>query len=239
MVASSNQFEYVGKDLEAMSFAINYHTWIINIFKPYIGSIVAEVGAGTGNISKLLLETDIINELILFEPSESMYTLLNDNLRNNKLVSIENDCFLNASNRYLNYFDTILYINVLEHIENDKHELMSVWKALKSNGCLCIFVPALTWLYSDFDKSIGHFRRYHKKQLHDLVKSIGFQISEFRYVDFIGLILWYINFVLMKKSLNKNNVSMYDKYIFPITRIIENTIRFPIGKNILMVCKKL
>ena len=63
------------------------------------------------------------------------------------------------------YFDSILYINVLEHIEDDRAELLSAYRALPVGGFLLLFVPALPQLYSKFDRSVGHFRRYYKKEL--------------------------------------------------------------------------
>src|SRR5213075_3211063 len=60
---------YPGKDLEAMSFAVKYHRWLLSEFSQFIGKHVVEVGAGTGSFSEMLLEMDP-DSLSLVEPSE-------------------------------------------------------------------------------------------------------------------------------------------------------------------------
>ena len=143
-----------------MSFAVNYHKWILSEFMPYIGNYVAEVGAGIGNFSRLLLKTDRINRLMAFEPSANMYPLLQKTLMNDKRAKAINGFF--AQGEISEYFDTVIYVNVLEHIEDDVSELVYVNNVLMRGGHLLIFVPALPWLYSNLDREIGHFRRYTK-----------------------------------------------------------------------------
>jgi phospholipid N-methyltransferase len=229
---------YIGADLEAMSFAKNYSKWIIELFNPFIGKNVAEVGAGTGNLTQLLAEKDIVSEITAFEPSSKMYNYLIQNTNNNKKISSINSTFSEMSNSHTKQFDSIFYINVLEHIEDDTAEVKIIHNALNANGYACIFVPALTWLYSDFDKSIGHFRRYHKDQLIHLFNSNGFDVVTVKYVDILGILPWYINFVLMKRMLDQNTTKIYDRFAVPIIKIIDIIVPSPIGKNLLIVAKK-
>ncbi len=227
--------QYPGKELEAMSFALTYHKWILKEFEPFLGKTIAEVGAGNGSVSKLLLEKSI-NSLFAFEPSQNIYPLLEKELRHEKRATVINDFF---SPKYAQYsFDSIIYINVLEHIEDDKTELTNVLQTLKPNGHLLLFVPALEWLYSNLDSQIGHFRRYKKRELTKLVSEVGFNIVKARYFDMAGIIPWYINFVLLKNYINVGNVSLYDKLVVPIMKLIENTVAPPIGKNILLIGRK-
>jgi len=226
--------EYFGKDLEAMSFAKNYHRWILSHFIPYLGNSAAEVGAGTGNFSKLLLQTNI-SRLVAFEPSENMFSLLKKNLGKDMRAKAINDFFdkENTDER----FDSVIYVNVLEHIEDDKSELLKARELINPNGHILIFVPALPFLYSNFDKQVGHFRRYMRKELAKLIQKSGFSVVKARYFDSIGIIPWYINFVLLKNKINKSSVSLYDKFVVPIMRIIESTAP-PIGKNVLLIARK-
>lgn len=227
--------EYFGKDLEAMSFATNYHNWILNEILPYLGESVAEIGAGTGSFSKLLLNTPI-KSLRAFEPSKNMYPLLRDALTQNQKAEAINDFFGDESSGET--YDSILYINVLEHIEDDAEELVNAYKSLHSNGHLLVFVPALPWLYSNLDKQVGHYRRYMKQNLLDLVKQAGFTLVRARYFDIAGIAPWYINFVLLKNSISSGSVSIYDKFVVPPMRFIEGLIPPPIGKNLLLIAKK-
>lgn len=227
--------QYFGKDLEAMSFAKNYHKWILAEFCPYLGSSVAEVGAGVGSFSTLVLETKI-SSLVAFEPSQNMYPLLQEALSKDKRAKAINGFFgrENIGKR----FDSILYVNVLEHIEDDVSELAHACDALNSKGHLLIFVPALPWLYSEFDRKVGHFRRYMKKDLVDLTRRSGFSVVKARYFDVAGIIPWYINFVLLKNSMRGGSVSLYDRLVVPPMRVMEGLVPIPVGKNLLLVARK-
>ena len=233
--ASNKTPQYFGKDLEAMSFAINYHKWIMTEVHSYLGSSAAEVGAGVGNFSKLILDSDI-KCLTAFEPSQNMFPLLKKTLDQDKRAKAINGFF--GSKNTGESYDSILYINVLEHVEDEAFELATAYDALCRNGHLLIFVPALPWLYSDFDKQVGHYRRYLKKDVVTIVEKVGFSIVKVRYFDLAGIIPWFINFVLFKNSISGGSVSLYDNIVVPPMRFLERLISPPIGKNILLVAKK-
>ena len=227
--------QYFGKDLEAMAFARNYHKWILAEFFPYLGSSVAEVGAGVGSFSTLVLGTNI-RSLKAFEPSRNMYPLLQEAFSQDRRAKAINDFFGRAKKE--ERFDSVLYVNVLEHIEDDASELANARDALNLNGHLLIFVPALPWLYSDLDRQVGHFRRYMKKDLVELARRSGFSIVKARYFDVAGIIPWYINFVLLKNLISGGSVSLYDRLVVPAMRVMEGVVPPPIGKNLLLVAKK-
>jgi SAM-dependent methyltransferase len=227
--------DYPGKDLEAMAFAVNYHRWIIDEFAPYLGDTVAEVGAGIGSVSRLLLRKPI-TRLVAFEPSGNMYPVLAETLRGEDRASAVNDFF---TPQYAQAgFDSAVYINVLEHIEDDRGELANALRALRPGGHLLVFVPALAWLYSDFDRHIHHFRRYAKGALASLVGDAGFTLVKARYFDLAGIIPWYVNFVLLKNSIGSTRVSLYDRLAVPVMRRVESAVAPPIGKNVLLVATK-
>ena len=229
--------QYFGKDLEAMSFAHNYHRWIVSEFRPYLGRTVAEIGAGMGNLSQLLLETGI-DKLCAFEPSANMYPLLEEKFRDTERIVTFNGYFEETGRQYRDFFDSVVYVNVLEHIEDDRNALLFARTTLRNDGYLLIFVPALSWLFSDFDRAVGHFRRYHKRPLSDLVKTAGFRVEALKYFDIGGIIPWYVAFVLLKRGLTKGNASLYDRWVVPPMRIAERLVTPPIGKNLLLVARK-
>ena len=229
--------QYFGKDLEAMSFANNYHQWIVDEFRRYLGDTVAEVGAGTGNFSTFIVAAGI-KRLFAFEPSTNMYPLLKDKLRARDNVEIINAFYEEKAIEFENFFDSVLYVNVLEHIEDDERELQCAYKTIKPNGRILIFVPALSWLYSELDRKVGHFRRYHKQELKETVERAGFSVEALRYFDIAGIIPWYIAFVLLKRTTTENNVSLYDTLVVPPMRAFEKLIPPPVGKNLLLVGQK-
>ena len=230
----ADALQYPGRDLEAMSFAANYHRWIVGEFAPYLGRSIVEVGAGVGNVSKLLLEQRI-DRLVAFEPSRNLFPLLADALSGEPRATAVNDFFRADS---IDGPDSIAYINVLEHVEDDAAEVAAAHRALKHGGHLLLFVPALMALYSDHDKQIGHFRRYRRKALERIVEGAGFTVVKSRYFDVVGIAPWYLHFVVLKNAMTSHGVTMYDRLVVPVMRRIESTIAPPIGKNVLLVARK-
>lgn len=218
-----------------MSFAINYHKWIIDELAPFLGQIVVEVGAGVGDLTSVLLQTEL-KHLYAFEPAPNLFPLLDKKTKGQPRVSTVNEYF--QPEFVSDEIDSVLYINVLEHIEDDSKELSMVYSALQSGGYLLLFVPALKWLFSNADSSFGHFRRYYMTGLVKQVEDAGFTIEKAQYFDLAGVLPWYVNFVLLKNSFNSSSVSLYDRLAVPPMRIFEKLIKPPIGKNILIVAKK-
>ena len=236
----SKKVVYVGKDLEAMSFAVNYHRWILEEFRPFLGRKLVEVGAGTGSFSEMLIAENPKN-LALVEPSE-MFKFLEKNISQIETaasVNYYNSVFSESAELLNEKPDTIIYVNVLEHIEDDTAELEKVYETLETGGHCLIFVPAFMSLYGAFDEKVGHFRRYTKNELEEKAKSAGFKIVKSKYFDFVGIFPWYIKYKLLKSnSLESGAVTAYDKFAVPLTRKFERLINFPLGKNLLTILKK-
>jgi SAM-dependent methyltransferase len=236
----SNKIVYVGKDLEAMSFAVNYHRWILEEFRPYLGKNLVEVGAGTGSFSEMLLEENP-ESLALVEPSE-MFGFLERNinqLETRAQVDFHQAIFTETADRLRPTPDTILYVNVLEHIDDDRGELARVYETLAPGGHCLVFVPALSALYGAFDEKIGHFRRYGKKELEAKAAAAGFEVVKSKYFDLVGILPWYVKYKLLKSdSLESGAVTAYDKFAIPFVRRVERLLTVPVGKNILAVLRK-
>jgi len=231
------EFHYFGKDIEAMSLALNQQDWILSELKPYLKGSVGEVGAGSGNFTELVCKQDI-SKLTAFEPSANMYSILAKRFLQNPKVTTHNGYLADSQDTCKNKFECMVYINVLEHIQDDRAELKHIHTSLKEKGVLFIFVPSLSFLYSDFDKTVGHYRRYHKKPLVNLVTQAGFNILKAKYMDMPGIIPWYLSMVLLKGQLNGGKVSLYDKVAIPLIRKFEKIIVPPLGKNLLVIAQK-
>jgi len=233
---------YVGKDLEAMSFAVNYHKWILDEFRPFLGKRVVEVGAGTGSFSELLLQENL-DSLSLVEPSE-MFESLTANvsqIKNKAQVdfykSIFSEVAMEISDKQKP--DSIIYVNVLEHIQDDVSELEHIYRTLSKGGRCFIFVPALMSLYGEFDRKIGHFRRYTKQEVEKKCESAGFKVLKSKYFDFAGIIPWFVKYkVLNSDSLDSGAVTLYDRMAIPFVRGMEKFVNVPLGKNVLLIAEK-
>ena len=135
--------------------------------------------------------------------------------------------------------DSAIYINVLEHVEDDGQELKTVYSMLPQGGRLFIFVPALQRLYSEYDKSIGHFRRYYKKDLEKMCQIAGFSILYSSYFDMPGILPWWTKYTVGKSTnMRTKDIEKYDKFAIPFIKRLEKKIKPPIGKNIILVAEK-
>jgi ubiquinone/menaquinone biosynthesis C-methylase UbiE len=225
-------FEYTGDDLDVMSIAENYNRWILDCFHPYIAGSVIEVGAGQGTMSRLIAEQ--CKNLIAIEPDENNCRIICDKLKDFKHVKTFNG-FLNNLPKDEQVVNNIIYINVLEHIEDEVAELTIAKQLLSANnGYLLIFVPALQALYGAVDRQVGHYRRYSKKYLADLLENkLDMKIIKIKYFDIAGVIPWYIlSCVLKLTGQNPSTVKLYDKVVVPVMSRLEKHLPLPAGKNI-------
>jgi len=235
---------YPGTELEAMTGAPNYHSWILDIFKPYLGAHLVEVGAGVGSFSELILTQHVCKTLSLVEPSDSMYEQLRVHLRqldSGVNLDLYHSTFVEAADLIKSEQapDSIIYVNVLEHIADDEGELEVVCRTLSESGRVFIFVPALKWLFSTFDERVGHVRRYSKSELEQKLRRAGFKILSCAYFDFPGIFPWWLNYRLLKSvTMDPGAVRFYDQFIIPAVRRIESVIAMPIGKNVIAVAEK-
>jgi len=190
-----------------------------------------------GDFSEFIMEANI-DHLLAFEPSKKMYQSLEKKFEANNQVDTICGFFDGKSIPQRGNLDSICYVNVLEHIEDDDTTLSNAYKALAPKGHILIFVPALAFLFSEQDEIVGHFRRYSKRGLLEKVTHAGFQIKKINYFDMFGIIPWYLAFVLLKQKAKPSNVSIYDKIVVPIAKRIEQLVTPPIGKNLLLVGQK-
>ena len=146
---NERKIHYYGRDLEAMSFAKNYYTWLIDEVSSFLGDYVAEIGAGQGNFSSFLLNTGI-KRLIAFEPSENMFPILQRRFQNEDRIQVFNTYLHDYPGGGPEPFETAIYINVLEHVADDVKELALIHSHLKTRGHVILLVPALSTLYNPY-----------------------------------------------------------------------------------------
>jgi hypothetical protein len=243
-LSSKETSAYPGTELEAMTAASNYHSWILEIFKPYLGAHLVEVGAGIGSFSELILSQHVCKTLSLVEPSDTMYERLADYVRQlDTSVSVDtyHSTFVEAADliKARHAPDSIIYVNVLEHIADDEGELSAIRLTLSESGRVFIFVPAMQWLFGSFDERVGHVRRYSKPELEQKLRRCGFNIVRSAYFDFPGIAPWWVKYRLMKSvTMKPGAVRFYDRYIIPAVRRIESLITIPIGKNVIAIAEK-
>jgi 2-polyprenyl-3-methyl-5-hydroxy-6-metoxy-1,4-benzoquinol methylase len=229
-----SDFEYSGLDLDMMHIAENYNRWVLDSFYPYIVGRCIEVGAGQGTMSQLIAKQ--CQNLVAIEPDENNCRIICDKLKDFKNVETYHG-FLSDFPKEEQAVDNIIYINVLEHIEDEVAELTMAKQLLSANGHLLIFVPALQALYGAIDQQVGHYRRYSKKYLIDLLENkLNMKIIKIKYFDIVGIIPWYILSCVFKLTgQNPTSVKIYNKLIVPIMSRLEKFLPVPVGKNIYVI----
>ena len=241
----ADALEYAGRDLESMDFARNYHRWILDLFAPYLGRRLVEVGAGTGSFSELLLARGP-DSLTLVEPSAEMHRRLAGRVAAAgagaaSRVRTVNDTFARAATRVAaeDRPDSVIYVNVLEHVREDEAELRAVARALAPGGRLFLFVPAFAWLYGSFDRQVGHVRRYTRGELSAKCERAGFRVLKAVYFDAAGVLPWWLKYrVLRSERMEPAAVRFYDDFCVPVLRRVEAVVPPPLGKNVLLVAEK-
>ena len=137
-------------------------------------------------------------------------------------------------------FDAAVYLNVLEHVEDDAGELRRVAATLRPGGALLVFGPALEWLYSELDYKAGHYRRYSVARLRRLVRAAGFEIVSLRYFDVLGVLPYFVAYRLLRRpAISGSTMWGYDRLLVPVSRRLQQTVpRPPLGKNVVLVARK-
>lgn len=234
-----NKNKYIGNELEMFIHAKNWKKYWMNKIIPYLGENVLEVGAGIGSNTKALIKKNSnLLHWTCIEPDKKLADQISKRIDYIDLDKLEiKNCFLKDLNPSIKY-DSILYIDVIEHIQNDQKELILAQKFLKKNGHLIILVPAYNYLYSPFDKTIGHYRRYNKKMLKQLIKNNLVQ-ERIIYIDSVGVFISLLNkFILSQKYPTIKQILIWDKLIVPISQVTDKIIAHSFGKSLIGIWKK-
>lgn len=224
--------------LPYMTQTTNYNDWIFRLFKDYVGDHVVDIGSGYGTFINYI---NGHKQVISIEPSTEGYEYMKEAFKDNNNISLINGDFNDKSvldGLSGKDIDTVICLNVLEHIENDKKTISNINKCLKKGGKFILYVPALSIIYGTLDEALGHYRRYDKGTLEELLKSHGFRIIKSRYVNFIGAFSWFLYSRIKKSRIPaEKRILFYDKYIVPVVSVIESFISPPFGQSLLIICE--
>jgi cyclopropane fatty-acyl-phospholipid synthase-like methyltransferase len=233
----SEPLKYSGDELVLFQHATNWKKYFAKKIKPYIKGNVLEVGAGIG-ATTLLLNDGTANQWLMLEPDEKMSASLKKKIESKEFPA---NCRLQTGTigQLASTFDTIIYIDVLEHIENDAEEMKKAAMLLNAGGYIIVLSPAFNHLYSPFDKAIGHCRRYNKKLLRNITPGDLKLISN-RYYDTVGYFAALMNKIFLhQKYPTLKQVKFWDKWMVPLSKIKDNLLFHSFGKSIIAVWKKL
>ena len=224
---------FLARELEIIAEMPRYYDWITDKIRPHVGGQVVEIGAGIGSLSERLLP--LSDDLCLVEPSTYFTSVLHQRFGGRDDVFIHNSSvenYLEASHR--GRCNTVVMVNVLEHIKGDAAVLAGVRELLEKGGKLAVFVPALPFLYSKLYEVVGHYRRHLRQDLSALL-----EVIDICYMDVLGILPWWLVMTLLgNTTFNRRQVRLYDTVGVPLTRAIEGLFKPGIGKNVLAVAER-
>ena len=226
------------RDLEIMSRARNYTEWIFDKYENCIGKRVVEIGAGIGNFTGKFIDKELVIAVDNYKPCIDY--IKNRFADNNNIIpleeSIDSPSILSLS-RYSP--DTIVCINVLEHVEDDIAALDNMFSILTEGGKLILLVPAFQFMYGTIDRLVGHYRRYSKRDIETKLVTAGFYVKSISYMNCIAPFGWFLNNRILKKQEESlSQVIFYDRFVVPWLRKVEQIFIPPFGLSLVVVVEK-
>lgn len=221
------------RTLESMSQAVWYNRWTLNKFKKYLKGEILEVGCGIGNFTNSLKEYGEVYAIDIDNNYINEVKEVTDGRAG--FGDIETGKYFFKDKK----FDTVVCLNVLEHIQKDALAVKNLYKLLKDEGHLILLVPVHPFLFGKIDESIGHFRRYAKKELVKQLEGLGLKILNCRKLNFLGAIGWFFAGKVLKESVVDDNKIRVFNIIAPFVLPLEDLIEPPIGTSILIIAQKI
>ena len=229
-LANTADFEFA-----ALWEANNYREAILREFQHHLRGHLLEVGCGIGQMTREFQLLSGVSKITCVEPDQGFAAQHAKDIRGAGLVIGTVESLPPGTEA-----DSIVSINVLEHIEHDLEEMIRYAGLLKSRGGhLCVLVPARPEIYAPLDKDFGHFRRYTAPELGGKLERAGFQIEKLHYYNFVGYFAWWFSFCLRKqRSFGIQQVRLYDRIIFPVVNAIETSVARPfIGQSLIAIAR--
>ena len=222
-------------ELPLFGKAVHWKRYFASLIRPYLGSRVVEVGAGIGATSRMLAERfPATGDWLCLEPDPQLFASMQE-----ESLTAGWPPFLRIQLGDLaalppqHQFDTILYIDVLEHIEKDFEELARARERLAPQGCLIILVPAHMALYSAFDAAAGHYRRYNRQSLQAAVPP-QYALDRLLYLDSVGFLASLANRLLLRRAqASQSQVLFWDRFMVPLSRHLDPLLGYRFGKSLL------
>ncbi|MDF2116091.1 class I SAM-dependent methyltransferase [Roseiarcaceae bacterium H3SJ34-1] len=230
---------YVGDELELFRTARNWKAYLREVLGRYLNGNVAEIGAGIGATAEVLADNPSVKSWLCVEPDPQQVAKIELLIAEGKLPKYVTALASSIKEiPSVPTFDSIIYVDVLEHIEHDRTEVEEAAKRLAPGGRLVVLGPAWQFLFSEFDKSIGHYRRYTLSSLRQLMPA-GVEETDAFYLDGVGFLASLANKMFLKQGMpTLSQIQTWDSLMVPVSRITDNiTSRF-IGRSVVIIWTK-
>ena len=196
--------------------ASKYNAWVYQMLRPYIGRDILEIGSGIGNMTKYFVAH---GRVTASDISPFCLRELRRDFSENENVQVRTLDISRNGYPEIEIYDTIVCLNVLEHVEDDVEALRNMHLLLRPGGRLLLYVPANPRLYCEIDRGVGHYRRYLMDELTGKMAKAGFRVSHSRHHNILGAVGWWLNGkVLGKKHINATDVGGFD-LLMPLVKL--------------------
>jgi SAM-dependent methyltransferase len=233
-----------GVELELFSDARAWKSYFGSVLAPYIRGDVLEVGGGIGETTAVLINHRV-RSWTAVEPAEDLFASLATTYASEVFVGRVSPLAPGVEPRAIHgtiaatsavpAFDTIVYVDVLEHIPDDRRELVEATARLRPGGRIVTLSPAHMSLMSEFDREIGHHRRYDAKMVAGITPP-GTELERVVYLDSAGMALSLANRLVMRQKLpTKRQIDMWNRFVVPVSRVLDRITRFRLGKSIVAI----
>jgi SAM-dependent methyltransferase len=222
---------YTLADQEFMSRAPNYFAWQSRLVLPHVGCRVVEVGCGIGNFTGMLLDRELV---VAIDVEPACVGRLRERYpgRPNLHALVCDD--IGTLARFAP--DSIVCLNVLEHVEDDAAMLRAMSSILQPGGAIVLLVPAFPALYGPIDRNLGHHRRYTRRSIASLSDQCGLRIQRSRYINTIGFFGWWLNARLFRRQAQSpSQIALFDRVMVPVMSRVEALVPPPFGQSLLVV----
>lgn len=233
---TQTEHEYAANDLEVMQEAKRYAAHLFKVLRPHVGARVLEVGCGIGTMSRRLAE--VADLVVGIEPNPNCVDRVRREMKGHPrftlLVRHLEECDPAELSRHR--FDTVVCVNVLEHIADDGAALRAFRDAVTPGGRVLVWVPAVQAAYGPLDAELGHHRRYSKASLRRAFDIAGLDVLALRYTNPVGLMGWMYNSRVTKSTAHSiEQVRLFERFVAPWALPLERLVAPPIGLSLVAV----
>lgn len=227
--------------LEVMSKADKFNHWMAETIATYVSGETLEIGSGLGNISRYFIDNDF--HITLSDIDPYYLDILKNQFQNTNNVKdiisidLQSSNFAECYREFENKFDTIFYLNVLEHLEFEDLAIQNSQFLLKSGGSLIVLVPAYSFLYSPMDMALDHFRRYTRKTLNNAFQRNHMVVTKSFYFNFLGIGAWIYGKIKKLKTVPKSEMNTFNALI-PLAKLLDKVLLHSMGLSVISIAKK-
>ena len=221
-----------------MTRAKNYFAWQSRLVVRELGQRVVEVGCGIGNFTSLLLDRELV---VALDCEEACVQSLRGRFPGREnLHAFTCEAPSGAFRDLARYRpDSVVCVNVLEHIEDDGAALRDMAEIVVPGGVVVLLVPAFEALHGPIDRNLGHYRRYRRGSLVRLAAATGLDLRKLHYVNAAGFFGWWVNARLLKRETQSDGqIALFDRCIVPILSALESAVPPPFGQSLLAVLRR-